>query len=70
MFVKKIYMEQQTHQMVFPCFLPNYPCTKSSVFAPPDQLPPLEEPERKVDRRDTTTPAPRRLRPIAALPIR
>ena len=40
MFVKKIYMEQQTHQRVFPCFVPTYPCTKSSVFCPSRSTPP------------------------------
>ena len=58
------YTGQQTPQRVFPCFLPTYPSTKSSVFCPSQSTPPLEEPERKVDRRDTTTPAPLWLRPI------
>ena len=66
MFAKKIYMEQQTHQMVFLVFYPPTPVPKAAYFAPPDQLPPLEEPERRVDRRDTTTPAPLWHRPITA----
>jgi len=39
-------------------FYPPTPLPKVTYFAPPNQLPPLEEPERKVDQRDTTTPAP------------
>ena len=70
MFVKKIYGTTDPSEGVplFSTHLPLY--QKAAYFAPPDQLPPLEEPERKVDRRDTTTPDPRRLRAIAALPIR
>jgi len=48
-------------------FYPPTPLPKVAYFAPPFRLLPLEEPERKVDWRDTTTPAPIWLQPITAL---
>jgi len=62
-------MEQQTLQGCSLVFCQPTPLPNVAYFAPAFQFPPLEEPERKVDRRDTITPAPLWLRPIAALPM-
>jgi len=70
MFVRKIYGTTDPSEGVplFSTHLPLY--RKYRILPLPINSAPLEELECKVDRRDTTTPAPRWLRPIAAFPMR
>jgi len=42
--VSGTYREQQAHPRVFPCFLPTYPSTTSSVFRPSRSTPPFRKP--------------------------